>query len=92
VQDQAAVGPVFDPRSETARPDEVCLAGLAEACGLDVRDLEAGLVRLDLTRGRVMADCPGGRACPALRRPVARWTRRDYYRVLGVLIKAGPSR
>jgi hypothetical protein len=42
-----------------------------EACGLDVRDLEADLVRLDLAHGRVMADCPGGRACPALRRPVA---------------------
>jgi hypothetical protein len=53
------------------RPDEACLAGLAEACGLDVRDLEAGLVRLDLAHRRAMADCPGGRACTALRRPVA---------------------
>ena len=30
-----------------------------------------GLVRLDLAHRRAMADCPGGRACTALRRPVA---------------------
>ena len=43
------------------------LAGLAGACGLDLRDLESGLVRLDLAHGRAMARCPGGRACTALR-------------------------
>ncbi len=43
------------------------LAGLAAACGLDMRDLEAGLVRLDLVHGRAMARCPGGRGCTALR-------------------------
>ena len=43
------------------------LAGLAGACGLDVRDLESGLVRLDLAHGRAMARCPGGQACLALR-------------------------
>jgi hypothetical protein len=54
-----------------ARPDGAVLVGLAVACGLDVRDLEAALVRLDLAHGRVMAGCPGGRACTALRRPGA---------------------
>jgi hypothetical protein len=51
--------------------DGAPLARLAAACGLDVRDLEAGLVRLDLAHGRAMAGCPGGRACTALRRPAA---------------------
>jgi len=46
------------------------LAGLAAACGLDVRDLECGLVRLGLAHGRAMAGCPGGQACTALRQPV----------------------
>ena len=46
------------------------LAGLAAACGLDVRDLESGLVRLDLAHGRAMTRCPGGPACTALRPPV----------------------
>jgi hypothetical protein len=53
------------------RSDAACLAGLAAACGLDVRDLEAGLVRLDLAHGRAMDSCPGGQDCTALRRPVA---------------------
>jgi hypothetical protein len=53
------------------RSDAACLAGLAAACGLDVRDLEAGLVRLDLAHGRAMASCPGGQACTALRRSAA---------------------
>lgn len=44
------------------------LAGLAAACGLDLRDLESALVRLELAHGRVMSRCPGGWACPALRR------------------------
>ncbi len=53
-------------------PDEACLTRLASACGLDVRDLEAGLVRLDLTHGRAMAGCPGGQACTAVERPAGR--------------------
>jgi hypothetical protein len=53
------------------RSDGSCLAGLAAPCGLDVRDLEAGLVRLDLAHGRAMAGCPGGQACTALHRSAA---------------------
>jgi len=53
------------------RQDEAYLAGLAAECGMDVRDLEAGLVRLDLAHGRAMAGCPGGQACTALRRSAA---------------------
>jgi hypothetical protein len=49
------------------RPEVADLARLAGGCGLDVRDLESGLVRLDLAHGRVMARCPGGSACLALR-------------------------
>jgi len=45
-----------------------CLAGLAAACGVDVCDLEAGLVRLDLAHGRAMDSCPAGQACTAQRR------------------------
>jgi len=54
-----------------ARSDVAFLAGLAAAAGLDVRDLEAGLVRLDLAHARAMASCPGGRACTRLRRSAA---------------------
>ena len=54
-----------------ARSDAACLAGLAAAGGLDVRDLEAGLVRLDLAHGRAMASCQGGQACTALRQSAA---------------------
>jgi len=50
-------------------PGVAGLAGLAAACGLDVRDLEAGLVRLELIHGRAMARCPGGPDCTALRQP-----------------------
>ena len=50
-----------------ARAGLTDLARLAAACGLDVRDLESGLVRLDLAHGRAMARCPGGQACLALR-------------------------
>jgi endonuclease III len=42
------------------------LAGLARAAGLDVRDLESGLVRLDLAHRARMPDCPGGARCTAL--------------------------
>jgi hypothetical protein len=48
-------------------PGMAGLACLAGACGLDARDLESGLVRLDLAHGRATAHCPGGRACAALR-------------------------
>ncbi len=48
-------------------PGMTGLAGLAAACDLDVRDLESGLVRLDLVHGRTMARCPGGQGCTALR-------------------------
>ena len=73
-------GPPLDERAAAAarhlgllaaRSDGARLAGLAMACGLDVRDLEAGLVRLDLAHGRAMAGCPGSHACTALRRPEA---------------------
>jgi len=53
-----------------ARSDAAFLAGLAAAADLDVRDLEAGLVRLDLAHGRAMSGCPGGQACTALRLPM----------------------
>lgn len=43
------------------------LAGLAAASGLDVRDVESGLVRLALAHGRAIARCPGDQACTALR-------------------------
>ena len=69
-------GPPLDERALAAahhlelldgRPEVADLARLAGACGLDVRDLESGLVRLDLAHGRTMARCPGGRTCLALR-------------------------
>ena len=72
-------GPPLDERAAAAahhlgllaaRPDEACLARLAGACGLDVRDLESGLVRLELAHGRAMARCPGDQACLALRLPM----------------------
>lgn len=43
------------------------LARLADVAGLDLRDLESGLVRLALGHGRAMASCPGGQDCAALR-------------------------
>ena len=51
-------------------PGVTDLARLAGACGLDVRDLESGLVRLELAHGRAMARCPGDQACLALRLPM----------------------
>ncbi len=74
-----AAGPPLDERAaaaarhlglDSAGPGVTGLAGLAAACGLDVRDLESGLVRLDLAHGRAMTRCPGGPACTALRPPV----------------------
>jgi hypothetical protein len=44
------------------------LAGLANTAGLDVRELESGLVRLTLGHHRAMASCPGGQACAALQK------------------------
>jgi len=45
---------------------------LAASGDLDVRDLEAALVRLALRHGRDLERCPGGRACRLLERPPAR--------------------
>jgi hypothetical protein len=42
------------------------LADLADAAGLDLRDLESGLVRLALSHHRAIASCAGGQACVAL--------------------------
>jgi hypothetical protein len=42
------------------------LARLAAESGLDLRDLEAALVRLALAHRRTMDACPGGGACPFL--------------------------
>lgn len=42
------------------------LRALAEKAGLDGRDLEAALVRLDLEHHRDLADCPGGDRCHLL--------------------------
>jgi hypothetical protein len=39
---------------------------LAREAGLDVRDLESGLVRLTLAHHRTMGACPGGRRCRVL--------------------------
>ena len=50
-------------------PGVAGLAGLAAACGLDVRDLECGLVRLELAHGEAMDRCPGDQACLALQGP-----------------------
>jgi hypothetical protein len=71
--------PPLDERAVTAAhhlellgdgPGVTDLARLAGACGLDVRDLESGLVRLELAHGRAMARCPGDQACLALRLPM----------------------
>jgi hypothetical protein len=42
------------------------IARLAEAAGLDVRDLESGLVRLALAHRRTRSSCPGGDQCGVL--------------------------
>jgi hypothetical protein len=39
------------------------LRALADAAGIDPRDLEAALVRLSLAHGRHMLECPGGERC-----------------------------
>jgi hypothetical protein len=70
--------PPFDGRAATAArhlrlvPSGAVLsdlAHLANLAGLDVRDLESGLVRLTLGHHRAMASCPGGQACTALQMP-----------------------
>ena len=43
------------------------LLDVARAAGLDVRDLEAALVRLSLAHHHHTAECPGGARCYALR-------------------------
>ncbi len=53
----------------SARPGVTGLPGLAAASGLDVRDLESGLVRLELAHHRAMARSPGGQACTVLQPP-----------------------
>ena len=71
-------GPPLDERAAaaarhlgltSARAGLTGLAGLAATSGLDARDLESGLVRLELAHSRTMARCPGGQACTALRPP-----------------------
>jgi endonuclease III len=49
-----------------ADPPLARISGLAHAAGLDVRDLESGLVRLDLAHAARMADCPGRLRCTTL--------------------------
>lgn len=78
--------PPLDERTETAarhlglatpgagRLDVQVLARLAAGSGLDLRDLEGGLVRLALAHHQRMDACPGGEACTLLassRRPRA---------------------
>lgn len=45
------------------RPPLVQLRQLASEAGVDLRDVEAALVRLCLAHGRDFAGCPGGNAC-----------------------------
>jgi hypothetical protein len=58
----------IDPRAalaarHVALPSELQgLSSLATAAHLDLRDLEAGLVRLELAHD--FASCPGGEECP----------------------------
>jgi hypothetical protein len=42
------------------------IARLAAAAGLDIRDLESGLVRLALAHRRTRSSCPGGDRCDVL--------------------------
>ena len=44
------------------------IARLAAAAGLDIRDLESGLVRLALAHRRTLSVCPGGEQCAVLSR------------------------
>jgi hypothetical protein len=67
--DERAAGAARHLGLTGARAGLTGVAGLAAASGLDVRDLESGLVRLELAHGRAMARCPGGQACTALQPP-----------------------
>lgn len=76
--------PRLDPRVEEAArhlglagPAESAeggrwLTSIADAAGLDVRDLEAALVRLSIAHGRQLDTCPGGSDCAFMRRLEAR--------------------
>jgi len=55
----------------SARSGLTGLVVLAGAFDLDARDLESGLVRLDLAHGRAMARCPGGQSCVALQQAMS---------------------
>ena len=73
-----AADPPLDERAERAASHDgllpaphraaplACIRAAAENAGVDVRDLEAALVRLALRHGRDLAACPGGAACRAL--------------------------
>lgn len=50
----------------SSQADLPALARLAAQSGLDLRDLESGLVRLALTRRHQMDSCPGGPSCTLL--------------------------
>ncbi len=54
------------PGPQPGRPDLRSLAWLAAGSGLDLRDLEGGLVRLALAHRHRMDSCPGGPACTVL--------------------------
>jgi hypothetical protein len=72
--------PPADPRARWAaahlglRADEgedgalARLGSVAQAAGLDLRDLEGALVRLSLAHGRGRRACPGGKGCLVWRR------------------------
>lgn len=73
----AAIEPPLDPRAASAaehlglverdEPDPLArLRRLARSARLDVRDLEAALVRLSLAHRRHGSTCPGGRHCTLL--------------------------
>lgn len=64
--DVRAVTAVHHLRLLGEQPTVSDLARLATADGLDVRDLESGLVRLDLAHAHAMVRCPGGQDCTAL--------------------------
>jgi hypothetical protein len=53
-------------RARDEAPTLAAIERLAGEAGLDVRDLESGLVRLALGHHHTMGACPGGRCCPAL--------------------------
>jgi hypothetical protein len=61
-----------------ADADLTVVAALATACGLDLRDLESGLVRLALEHHRSGRPCPGGPACRVLTSGQRRLSRNDW--------------